>query len=118
MSEQALIKSILLTHSTQGRLFRNNVGRAWTGDIIAQTRDYITLQNYRPFHAGLATGSSDLIGWTIQHNRALFTAIEVKHGKTRVTKAQQSFIDIVNEQGGIGMIVRSEDEYMKKLMWP
>ena len=117
-TEQTLIKKILLSHNNDGRLFRNNTGRAWQGDIIAQTSDYITVQNYRPFRAGLCVGSSDIIGWTLNSDSALFTAIEVKTERAKVTKAQKNFINAVRSAGGIGMIVRSEDDYLKQLMWP
>jgi len=113
VTEQQLIKQILLMHSHQGRLFRNNVAKAWVGDVIAQTSSYITLQNYRRLHAGLAVGSSDLIGWTSQNGQAIFTAVEVKAGRTRTTKQQQAFVDTVNCKGGLGLIVRSCDDYTR-----
>lgn len=76
------------------RLFRNNCG---------------ALQDAsgRWVHYGLADGSSDLIGWTVRNGVAVFTALEVKSAKGRVTPEQQQFIDAVREAGGIAGVCRS-----------
>ncbi len=88
------------------RLFRNNVGMGWIGKIVTQTSTTITLQHYRPLHAGLCAGSSDLIGWTKRDGRAIFTAIEVKAKSGRLTDEQNSFIQAVRGAGGIAGAVK------------
>lgn len=87
------------------RLFRNNRGK------------FRTMDGLRTVEAGLsAKGSSDLIGWTrvkitpdmVDSEIAVFTAVEVKTSKGKISKEQQDFIDAVNAAGGIGKIVRGD----------
>lgn len=121
--EKALLNKILLTASNKTRLFRNNVGMAWAGKTVNRDdkRRLLTLSNFRPFHAGLTKGSSDLIGWTtveitpnmVGKKVAVFTAIEAKAGKTRTTKAQQNFLNAVRDSGGIAGIARMPEDVGK-----
>lgn len=75
----------------------------------------VFLKNARPIQYGLGAGTSDLIGFTemeITHDMvgkkvAVFTAIEVKSDRGRVSPKQQRFIDFVNERGGIASIARA-----------
>lgn len=116
MNEKNEINKILLGLPDNRRMFRNNVGMAWSGVIISKGINTITLNNPRPLHAGLCTGSSDLIGWTtievtpdmVGKKLAVFTALEVKTGRVQVTAEQQNFIDTVNKSGGIAEIVRTD----------
>lgn len=85
-----------------GRLFRNNTGMLRDG-------------RGRPVRFGLAVGSSDLIGWTMIHGQAIFTAIEVKRPGGRPTPAQQAFLKAVRKDGGIGLCVSSMEEVMKAI---
>ena len=62
LKENNLISKILLNLPKNIFLFRINCGMAWTGKIIKQNSNTITLKNYRPFH-GAPTGTPDLIGW-------------------------------------------------------
>lgn len=122
-SEKSLINRICLeVTKTKCRIFRNNVAVGWVGKLIGKKNApngfKITLDKARPLHAGLIKGSSDLIGWTtvkitpemVGAEIAVFTALEVKMGKTRVSKEQANFIRIVDESGGIAGVVRSLDE--------
>lgn len=59
---------------------------------------------------GLGTGTSDLIGWTIINGLAIFTAVEVKAPRGRVTKEQQAFVLAITRNGGIGCIARSSED--------
>lgn len=93
------------------RVWRNNVGLGWTGEAIHCGGDII-LKNARPLHSGLCEGSSDFIG--IYNGR--FLAVEVKTDRGRTTDVQENFIRMVNENGGIAFVARSEDEAVKKLM--
>lgn len=110
MREPELIRRILLRSSESGaRLFRNNTGVSWVGEVILKTPTAITLRNYRPFHSGLCVGSSDLIGWTPVDGRALFTAIEAKTGRLKPTHEQESFLAAVERAGGIARVVRESE---------
>jgi hypothetical protein len=126
--EAELLKHFLKEYSAMGyRLFRNNVGLAWTGRKVGpfQKTDYvevhkgdILLKNARPFHGGFPKGSSDLIGFTVVtitpdmlgREMAIFTGIEVKAGKTKTTKEQSAWARMINKFGGIGVIAKNLDD--------
>ncbi len=92
------------------RMFRNNVG-------LFKTQDGRNVQT------GLCVGSSDLIGFTsktitaddVGKTVAIFTAIEVKTEKGKVSLQQEKFIEMVARFRGIGTVVRSVDEAMDVL---
>lgn len=118
-AETGLVRRILVaTSSADARLFRQNVGMAWVGDIVERTRTRLVLENYRPLHAGLCEGSSDTIGLSrvlitpdmVDSRVAVFTAIEAKTAKGRVSPKQQNFIGFVQQFGGIAGVARSPDE--------
>lgn len=88
------------------RLFRQNVGQGWVGEIIRRTPTEITLRNYRPFHAGLCAGSSDLIGW----HSGRFLAIEVKRIGAYPKEDQERFIAAVRAGGGLAGVARSVED--------
>lgn len=124
MTERPLIDEILLSASRLGsRLFRQNVGLGWVGKIIRRDRTKILLENPRPLHAGLCKGSSDVVGLTpvvitpdmVGKTVGVFTAIEVKYGRTPTDDDQKKFIAMVKKLGGIAAIVRSLDDYHKAL---
>ena len=101
MTEQDILRSIRLALNGYGRYFRNNVGQAVLPDRVVRY--------------GLCKGSSDLIGWTVVGDVALFTAIEVKRPGKKPTEVQHNFINRVNESGGIGFYATSADEAVEKL---
>ncbi len=110
MREGELIRRILLQASERGaRLFRNNTGVSWVGEVVSKSPTILVLQNYRPFHSGLCVGSSDLIGWTPRDGAAIFTAIEAKTGRLKPTHEQESFLTAVERAGGIARVVRESD---------
>lgn len=86
------------------RLFRNN-----TGSLPDGRGGWVRY--------GLATGSSDLIGWRslvitpemVGATIAQFVALEVKTPTGRPTKEQQAFIAAVDRAGGLAAVVRSSD---------
>lgn len=96
------------------RIFRNNTGVGWVGIIIRQTATEITLKHYRPLHAGLCVGSSDLIGWTTRENVAVFAAIEAKASR-KLTEGQARFLAAVEKAGGIAGEVRSVEDARRLL---
>lgn len=92
-------------------LFRNNSGQ------------YQTDQGHW-IRYGLANpGGSDCIGWKpltitqemVGQTIAQFTAVEVKSETGRLTKEQQTFLDIVNQCGGCGIVARTTQEAITKL---
>lgn len=134
MKEGALLKKFLLEYSKIGsRLFRNNVGTAWTSSLrpiriqypqkIEVEKGDIILKNARIFRSGFPKGASDLLGWTdvevtqdmVGKKLAVFTAFEVKTGRLKATKEQDAFVRTVNEHGGIATIARSLDDIMEAL---
>lgn len=118
MQESNILKTVQLALSKLINVttFRNNTAQAWVGVPIARTATSITLRDYRPLHAGLTKGSSDLIGWTVVEvtpemvgtKVAIFTAVEVKTEKGKPTSEQLIFVDAVKKAGGFAGIARSE----------
>lgn len=100
------------------RLFRNNVGNGWVGKIKQKSAEFIVLLYPRVLHAGLCTGSSDLIGWTpvvitpemIGKTVAIFTAIETKVDGRKTTDEQDKFIAAVLRNGGLAGVAYTEDD--------
>lgn len=123
-SEANLMRSIMLACSRGAtRLWRNNVAQAWVGTPEQAPRQFVTtinpgdvvLRNARPLHAGLCTGSSDLIGYTVRDGVAVFSAVEVKTATGRVTPEQQQFISVVQAAGGVAGVARSIEDAVRLL---
>ena len=115
MSERAIQNEILLAASAAGwTLFRNNVGQGWTGDATHLPDGSVLIRNARPLHAGLCTGSSDLIGWRplligpehLGQVVAQFAGVEVKTARGKESPAQVTFRRVVNEAGGLALVAR------------
>jgi len=104
------------------RLFRLNVGLAWTGDVIKNPDGSITIRNPRPFKSGVP-GMSDLIGWTpikitpemVGQTVAVYTAVETKTLRGRVRDAQVKFIEAVSKSGGKAGVARTDADLDKIL---
>ena len=119
MAETQLIREVILSAAKVGaRLFRQNTGMGWVGKLIGKVRNgRAVLEDARPFHAGLCTGSSDSLGWApvvitpemVGRTVAVFTAVEIKTGKVPVTKEQKAFLNAVRSQGGIAILYREGD---------
>ena len=114
MSEQELQQRIRLELGRGPvRLWRNNVGAL---------RD----QRGRLVTYGLCRGSSDLIGLrqlliTEEHlgrSLAVFTALEVKTSRGRLSDEQQTFLRLVQQLGGLAGVVRSLEEARQLLLNP
>lgn len=92
------------------RVFRNQVGR-------------YELKSGGWLSSGLCVGSSDLVGWLpvavtpemVGRRVAVFVAVEVKDLKGRTTPAQDLFLKMVTESGGIAFTARSEAEATDKI---
>ncbi len=123
MSESSLLQDIISKFSRGDvRLFRNNCGMAYYGKIISNKNRKLIIVNPTRVVYGLAgKGSSDLIGWKsviitpdmIGEKLAIFTAIEVKSQKGRLSPAQLNFINQVNLVGGIACVARDVDDITK-----
>lgn len=128
--EANVMRSIQVKVSSIGtRLFRNNVGIGWVGNItkvsipgkIQINPGDILLKNPRPLHAGLCDGSSDLIGWTpvkitqqmVGKTVAVFTAVEVKTETGHASEVQKNFLETIKSTGGIGLIGRSDESVIE-----
>lgn len=99
---QQRIRLALGTHP-EARLFRNQVGSLpdpRTGRLVT---------------FGLARGSADLIGWRtvvvtpdmVGKRLAVFTSIEVKTPRGRLTPEQHNWLHAVRAAGGIAGVARS-----------
>ena len=113
-AETHLRNAVLKAVSGMGaRLFRVNTGLAWTGRVETYGTA-VFIRDARPIRMGLCTGGSDLIGWTpvaitpemVGSTVAVFTAIELKCGRTAVTEDQRNFLARVAEAGGISTVAR------------
>ena len=103
-------------------LFRTQVGMAWTGKVVNQWNDkgvtYVTLSKARIMSMGGVKGMSDLTGWRsvtitpdmVGQRVAIYTAVEVKTPKGKISPDQKRFTKNVNDAGGIGIVIRSEDD--------
>ena len=120
MAESRLLSEVRLALGREAGLvlFRQNTGQAWTGDVVERRPDVLVLADPRPLHAGLCKGSSDLIGWRmvrvtedmVGRHLAVFTAIETKSPRGRVTPEQETFIANLQRAGGIAGVARSVDD--------
>jgi len=117
MAEGDLMRRLQILASNFGaRLFRQNTGMAWVGNVTRNRDGSITIRNPRPFHAGV-TGMSDLGGWVpvqvtpdmVGSTVAIYAQVEVKENG-RPTKEQIAWIDAVNKAGGRAGIARNDKE--------
>lgn len=96
------------------RLFRQNVGTGWTGEVQRLRDGSLVIRNPRPLHAGFK-GLSDLGGWVtvevtpemVGRKIAVYAAVEVKTANGRVSEEQSDFLSIVQNAGGAAGVARS-----------
>lgn len=118
MNEANLTRLCLLHLPKSARMFRNNTGTGWVGTRLQSPPGTVYLRDARPLHAGLTTGSSDLIGWRtitvtpemVGKQLAIFAAVEIKTERGRASIDQLNFIEQVRKSGGIAGIARTPDE--------
>ena len=117
--ESEIQKRVMLALSKSGcTIFRNNTAMGWAGKAQKYPNGDVVIKGGYPIHAGLCTGSSDLIGWKsvtitpdmVGKRIAVFTAVEVKTPTGRPTQEQLNFIQQVQNAGGIAGIARNEAE--------
>jgi len=119
-TENKVRKGIMKTLGgrTDVRIFRNNVGVAFQGEVAHESSGFITLEHYRRIRFGLYPGSGDLVGWkTIEitpdmvgKKVAVFTSIETKKKRGRASDNQLHWAHQVSVSGGIAGIVRSTEQ--------
>lgn len=107
------------------RIFRNQVGFGWVGRVAYQDRaaGIVHLHHSQPVTMGLATGSSDLVGWRkrvitpdmVGQEVAQFLCVEVKTPKGTVRAAQEHWREVVNQWGGIAFVTRSAEDALNIL---
>jgi hypothetical protein len=120
MTEVQIQAEILraISGRTDARLFRNNCGVGWSGQVVSNASGRITLANARPIRYGLTPGSADLIGWQVVtvtpemvgRKMAVFTSIEVKGPSGRLTPEQDNWRRVVSSAGGAAGVARSVAE--------
>lgn len=111
MKESNIQKLIQLALSKAGYPFwRNESAGVWVGQVVYKDRDTVTLKNARMITAGLAVGSSDLIGIG---EGGRFAAVEVKTSKGKTTQEQDNFITAVRSAGGIAGVARSPEDALE-----
>jgi hypothetical protein len=118
MSEHKNQNEIRNDLAGKGLFFRVNVGQAWTGDVHRLKNGDILIKNPRPFSTGLPGGFSDLFGITpvtitpemVGQRAGIFTAIEVKSEKGRVSPKQSAFLSAVKNQGGRSGVARTIED--------
>ena len=128
-SENNVWKQALLAMGRRfpgARLFRNNVGSAWSGpgfnlksgQVYRAKGGERVITQPRPIEFGLIKGSADGVGWhsiTITHEMvgrrvAVFTSVETKAGRGRATKEQLTWLQNVQAAGGIALIINDADQ--------
>ena len=80
----------------------------------------------RPVQFGLARGSADLIGWRtvvvtpdmVGQRLAVFTSIEVKTPRGRLTPEQHNWLHAVRAAGGIAGVARSVADALQIIQGP
>ena len=127
MAENPMMKRAQVAMVEEGAvLWRNNVGvflqgkqrRIKEGGLITVSPGDVVLSRPRTIRCGLDVGSSDLIGLTpvvvtpamVGKTIAVFTSPEAKDIDGVVEPEQASWIAMVNDNGGISFVFRSEIE--------
>jgi hypothetical protein len=91
------------------RIFRNQVGLAWQGTVIERTPTRLILGYPRAIRSGMV-GMSDLIGWSPSGSLAIYTAIECKAQRGRLTDEQSAFLNLVQRAGGRSGVARNIED--------
>lgn len=119
MRENQVLATILRLGRGAARLFRVNVGQAWTGSRVDRLPGgKVLIHDARPFRTGVPPGYSDATGWhsveitpdMVGRRVAVFVALECKSDTGRPTREQLAFIAAVRAAGGIAGICRSSEE--------
>lgn len=134
MNETTLLHRLMLAFTkARARVFRNHVGLGWQGrHTIFRSSGTVSLrvnpgdvfiEKARPLHAGLCTGSSDLVGWNpvqvtpelVGKTIAVFMAVEAKTEHGKLSEEQSNFLAAVRDAGGIAIEARNVDAAVEVL---
>jgi len=127
MSEKTILNHLQLLASKIGaRLFRQNTGSAWQGEVHRLKTGDILIKNPRIVHFGLCKGSGDLIGFApvkINHSHlnktlAVFWSVEIKTGSLKPTSDQINWHNMIKNNGGVSVItnkILTEDELKREI---
>lgn len=122
MKESTLLRKILTEYPASGhRLWRMHSMSVWAGKskriteptTLTLQRGDVVITRANRVKVGF-DGLSDLMGFTkvtitkdmVGREVAVLTACETKSSAGKATKAQQNFIRMVNQNGGIAVIAR------------
>jgi len=113
------------------RIFRNNVGMAYTGKLVkSPSSNKYLLLDPKPIKFGLANGSADLIGIRkiqitddmVDEYVGIFVAIEEKKPEwnenkklTKHESEQKNFLDMIKKFGGIAFFSTSAKAALRKI---
>lgn len=131
-SDTSFLNTLLIAISRGStRMFRNSVGLGWIGQTVRVTKPIqmlvypgdVVVKKARALHAGLATGSADLIGFKsyvvqpedVGRRVAVFVSMEAKEGTGRMSPEQKNWRDQVQAAGGIAGEVRSVEDALRLL---
>jgi hypothetical protein len=120
MLESSIQSKIMLDLGSRPdvRLFRNNVGNGFHGQVFEESPRCVTLINYRRVQYGLCVGSGDLIGFKsvvitpemVGRRVAIFVSSETKRPKENPKPAQDNWRIMVGNLGGFSGVVRSVED--------
>lgn len=110
--EKKIIDDYLSNLPENMRMFRTNSGMGWAGKSTLKG-EFRIIKNARPFH-GMPEGWPDTTGWTtieitpdmVGKKVAVFTMVEFKTGKLKLSTDQFKFKDLIQRMGGIFQTVR------------
>lgn len=121
--EHSIQNEIRLALGRDAKLFRNNCGVGWTGQVTRLPDGAVLIRKPRPLHSGLMVGSGDLIGWRtititpemVGQKIAVFCSVEVKAPNGRTSKEQLNWHNRVIADGGLSVIAKSSTDAKKGL---
>ena len=99
---------LLLGRRPDIRIFRANVGQAWTGERIERRADgSVIIRGARPFSTGLPSGwPPELAGTALP----VFAAIEVKALGGRLRPEQEQILAALRSMGALCGVARSYED--------
>ena len=110
MTESELQKRIMVAVSPEVAIFRTPAGQYYQGKLLRTPEYGLVLTNLRTVKV-LHEGFSDLAGFRRSDGRAVL--IEVKTKRGRVSKEQESFIEIAQRSGCLAGIARSVEDALE-----
>ena len=105
--EKNLINEYLSNLPENMRMFRTNSGMGWAGKSVKKG-EMVIIKNPFPLHC-MPEGWPDITGWEtveitpdmIGQKIAVFSVVEVKTGRLKLSDEQNKFKDLIQRMGGI-----------------